>query len=99
MAIQNHMLKIANTFYRITASSKPAILWYHNEDPANPDIHHTIRATIRGDGNVRMADPKRALHLMRVIKSPAEIELMKETCFIGAQSVNMAMACTKPGKS
>ncbi|KAH9629610.1 hypothetical protein HF086_002546 [Spodoptera exigua] len=28
---------------KITQDSKPAVLWYHNEDPANPDIHNTKR--------------------------------------------------------
>lgn len=82
-----------------TMNSKPSVLWYHNECPANPDIHDAVRSTLRGDGNIMLADPQRALHLMRVVKSPAEIELMKETCYIGSQSINMAMACTKPGVS
>ncbi|XP_022825118.1 probable Xaa-Pro aminopeptidase 3 isoform X1 [Spodoptera litura] len=89
-----------NTYLnKLTTNSKPAVLWYHNEEPANPDIHNAVRGTLRGDINVTLSDPKRALHFMRVIKSPAEIELMKETCYIGSQSINMAMACTKPGIS
>ncbi|CAG5035273.1 unnamed protein product [Parnassius apollo] len=83
---------------KITSLSKPAILWYHNESPANPDIHDDIRSVLRY-GQVALEDPQKALHQMRVVKSPAEVELMKEACYIGSQSVNMAMACTKPGMS
>lgn len=82
---------------RLASTSKPATLWYHNECPANQDIHNTVRATLKGDGLVTLADPQRTLHLMRVAKSPTEVELMKETCYIGSQSMNMAMAYTKPG--
>ncbi|XP_068628724.1 xaa-Pro aminopeptidase 3-like [Battus philenor] len=83
---------------KITSQSKPAVLWYNNESPANSDIHEDIRSVLR-HGQVELLDPQKALHLMRVVKSPAEIELMKEACYIGSQSVNMAMACTKPGIS
>ena len=82
----------------MTLTCKPAVLWYHNESPANPDIDLTVRGSLRGDHNLTLADPQRALHFMRVIKSPAEIELMKETCYIGSQAINMAMSCTKPGE-
>ncbi|CAB3221610.1 unnamed protein product [Arctia plantaginis] len=84
---------------RLASTSKPATLWYHNESPANYDIHDTVRATLKRDGLVTLADPQRTLHLMRVAKSPAEVELMKETCYIGSQSMNIAMAYTKPGVS
>ncbi|KOB68397.1 putative xaa-pro dipeptidase app [Operophtera brumata] len=80
----------------MTASSKPSVLWYHNQSPSNPDIHTTVRAVLRHDSQVSLSDPQRALHFMRVIKSPAEVQLMKDACYTGAQSVNMAMACTKP---
>ncbi|XP_014359819.2 xaa-Pro aminopeptidase 3 [Papilio machaon] len=83
---------------KVTSLSKPGILWYHNDNPANLDIHDNIRSVLR-HGQIALEDPQRALHQMRVIKSPAEIELMKEACYIGSQSVNMAMACTKPGIS
>ncbi|KAL0850558.1 hypothetical protein ABMA28_012333 [Loxostege sticticalis] len=83
---------------KITASSKPSVLWYHGESPANPDLHDTITSVVRA-GHAALGDPQRALHFMRVRKSPAEIELMKETCYIGAHSMNMAMAMTKPGVS
>ncbi|XP_004928657.1 xaa-Pro aminopeptidase 3 [Bombyx mori] len=84
---------------KLAASSKPSVLWYHNEAPANPEIHSTIRSVIHPETQVTLADPQRTLHFMRVIKSPAEVELMKEVCYIGSQSVNTAMACTKPGIS
>ncbi|XP_028177965.1 xaa-Pro aminopeptidase 3-like [Ostrinia furnacalis] len=81
---------------KITASSKPAVVWYHGDSPANPDIHSTIQSAAKA-AQATVADPQRALHFMRVHKSPAEIELMKETCYIGAHAMNMAMATTKPG--
>lgn len=84
------------TIYSSLTSHKTSVIWYHNENPANPDIHNTVRATL--NGNVSLADPKRAMHFMRVVKSAAEVELMKASCEIGAQSINLAMACTRPGE-
>ncbi|XP_026728786.1 xaa-Pro aminopeptidase 3 [Trichoplusia ni] len=88
--------KFGNVLNNLT-SHKTSVIWYHNENPANPDIHNTVRATL--NGNVSLADPKRAMHFMRVVKSAAEVELMKASCEIGAQSINLAMACTRPGTS
>lgn len=72
------------------------MVWYQNESPPNPGIHDTIRSALR-QGHVSLDEPVKTLHQMRVVKSPAEVELMKETCYIGSQAVNLAMACTKPG--
>ncbi|XP_026323865.1 xaa-Pro aminopeptidase 3-like [Hyposmocoma kahamanoa] len=81
-----------------TVSTKPCVLWYNRETASNPEIVTIVCKTLE-QNTMRWGDPQRVLHFMRVIKSPAEIELMKETCCIGAQSINMAMACTKPGVS
>ncbi|GBP08309.1 Xaa-Pro aminopeptidase 3 [Eumeta japonica] len=83
---------------QIVPSSKPSILWYHNESPVNLNVHNTVCNVLNG-GTTTLADPLKTLHFMRVLKTPAEIELMKETCEIGSQSMNTAMACTKPGVS
>lgn len=97
---ESRPVETLTTFLNKTAqSSRPSVFWYRNDRPPNPEIHEGIRTVINKDGAVTLADPERALHFMRVIKSPAEIELMKETCYIGAQSIHMAMACTKPGIS
>ncbi|XP_053602058.1 xaa-Pro aminopeptidase 3-like [Plodia interpunctella] len=90
---------LGNFLFKTISSSKPALVWYHHETPANPEIHPTIRDVMKENDQVFIGDPQRALHFLRVIKSPAEIELMKETCYVGSQSVNMAMACTKPDVS
>ncbi|PZC74238.1 hypothetical protein B5X24_HaOG208164 [Helicoverpa armigera] len=93
--VENFPTFLNNTAYRLTATSKPAVLWYHSDNPANPELHTTVQSTLRGDTTLVRNDPQKALHFMRVIKSPAEIELMKETCYIGSQSINMAMACSQ----
>ncbi|XP_045761672.1 xaa-Pro aminopeptidase 3-like isoform X2 [Maniola jurtina] len=85
-----------NFIHRIVSSYKPGVVWYQNESPPNPEIHDSIRSALR-ISHVSMDEPQTSLHQLRVVKSPAEVELMKETCYIGSQSVNLAMACTKPG--
>ncbi|XP_059056542.1 xaa-Pro aminopeptidase 3-like [Achroia grisella] len=89
---ENFLVKIFN-------SSKPSVLWYDNKSQINSDLNSTVSSVVRNNGQVSLSDPQRTLHFLRVIKSPAEIELLKETCYIGSQSINMAMACTKPGIS
>ncbi|KAJ8734312.1 hypothetical protein PYW07_014863 [Mythimna separata] len=85
---------------KMTLSTKPAVLWYNMESVADLEVQKAVQGALRGDNNnLTIADPQRALHFMRVIKSPAEIELMKETCYVGSQSINMAMACTREGIS
>nr|XP_034823964.1 xaa-Pro aminopeptidase 3 isoform X2 [Maniola hyperantus] len=85
-----------NFIHRIVSSYKPGVVWYQNESPPNPGIHDSVRSALR-IGHVSLDEPLTSLHQLRVVKSAAEVELMKETCFIGSQSVNLAMACTKPG--
>ncbi|XP_034823963.1 xaa-Pro aminopeptidase 3 [Maniola hyperantus] len=87
-----------NFIHRIVSSYKPGVVWYQNESPPNPGIHDSVRSALR-IGHVSLDEPLTSLHQLRVVKSAAEVELMKETCFIGSQSVNLAMACTKPGIS
>ncbi|KAJ2946683.1 hypothetical protein O0L34_g12744 [Tuta absoluta] len=86
-----------NQFLQTNLKNKPGVLWYQTKEEANPCLTPVVSTTMRHQGTVSWADPQRHIQDMRLIKSPAEIELMKETCYIGAQAMNMAMACTKPG--
>ncbi|KAI5631650.1 metallopeptidase family m24 domain-containing protein [Phthorimaea operculella] len=88
-----------NQFLLTQMKSSPGVLWYQLKDEANKELTPVITTTVQQQlqGTMSWGDPQRYIQNMRLIKSPAEIELMKETCYIGAQAVNMAMACTKPG--
>ncbi|XP_073947467.1 xaa-Pro aminopeptidase 3-like [Choristoneura fumiferana] len=87
--IDNFATYMAN----LATPSRPLILWYNQS--SNPELS-LLLAPLRQAG-ATSGDPQKALHMMRSIKSPAEKELMKETCYIGSQAINMAMAVTKPG--
>ncbi|MCL4143749.1 UNVERIFIED_CONTAM: hypothetical protein GTU68_019448 [Idotea baltica] len=62
-------------------------LWYNFASPPNADVHSTIHQwalTARKGG---LQSPKQFIHALRVVKSPAEVKLMRETCRISAESI------------
>lgn len=70
--------------------------------PGSP-LHQEIDFSIKKIMNVCKLNmptcPRRILATQRLIKSPAEAQLMIETCKVGSAALNKAMACTKPGIS
>ncbi|XP_042892301.1 xaa-Pro aminopeptidase 3-like [Penaeus japonicus] len=70
-------------------------LWYHNHTPPNPEIHRMIQSWVVGGRQGGLESPKSHLHALRVIKSPAEIELMRHTCRISGESLAATMRATR----
>ncbi|XP_063373388.1 xaa-Pro aminopeptidase 3-like [Cydia amplana] len=85
----------ASYIAKVASSTRPSILWSPRD--ANREVNDLLAPAWQAGAS--SGDPQKALHVMRSIKSPAEKELMKETCYIGSQAINMAMAVTKPGVS
>jgi len=61
----------------------------------NPEITKMIESTI----NVPFISPTQVLSTLRLKKSPAEIQLMRQSCEIAAKSMIEVMKITKPGIS
>lgn len=70
-------------------------LWYHSESTPNPKIHHQLQGWLLGGRQGGMESPKSHIHALRVIKSPAEIELMRTTCRISGESIAATMRATR----
>ena len=72
-------------------------IWYHYLNPNNHEIHRLLHPWISGGRQGKMESAKPHIHNLRVIKSPAEIELMRKTCEISSESIiNTMKSCTSP---
>jgi len=71
-------------------------IWYDYLEPRNTDTHKTVLNFLQEMKNINFIEsPRPILHDMRVIKSPAEISLMRETCRIGAEAIKEAITRTR----
>lgn len=66
-------------------------------DALQPGLDRLVRDLRQSSLNIRMESPKRFVHKLRLIKSPAEINLMKKSCEIASEAINDTMAFSKPG--
>ncbi|KAB7499148.1 putative Xaa-Pro aminopeptidase 3 [Armadillidium nasatum] len=69
---------------------------YHHTDPLNLEIHNLLKDWFSMRSR-NMQSPKEFIHALRVVKSPAEINLMRETCRISAESIKATISgCRVP---
>jgi len=63
-------------------------IWYDYMQPTNTDTHEILMDIIRETKRINsLESPRQSLHQLRVIKSPAEVELMRESCRIGSEAL------------
>jgi len=75
-------------------------LWYDNMKPANASFHtRYIDSLLPRRHRTAIDSPRPLIQLMRLIKSPAEVELMKQTCNIASLSFKEVMKFTTAGVS
>lgn len=68
-------------------------LWYDYMEPRHADIHKIVLNFLQEMKNINFIEsPRSTLHDMRVIKSSSEIQLMRETCRIGAEAIKSAIS-------
>ncbi|SPP78499.1 xaa-Pro aminopeptidase 3 [Drosophila guanche] len=70
-------------------------------DMKSCDLQHVREGVIKTSSteNIQLLPVHTFLEGLRLLKSPAEMELMRRTCSIAAQSINEVMAETRPGQS
>ncbi|KAK4318201.1 hypothetical protein Pmani_010778 [Petrolisthes manimaculis] len=71
------------------------VLWYHASSPPNPELHHRLQAWLAAGRQAGTASPKSHIHTLRLIKSPAEVELMRATCRISGEAIAATMRATR----
>ncbi|KAK1785677.1 hypothetical protein P4O66_019030 [Electrophorus voltai] len=75
----------------VLKSLKGGTVWYDAAQPCHPGLHQThVRPLLEGGALVRSLRP--LVHSLRAVKSPAEIELMREAGRITAQAFKKTMA-------
>lgn len=82
--------------YQFIKSNLKVDVWYDYLSPRNSDTHRKLgdfvmEARIRGS----MEEPRSAIHQLRSIKSPAEIQLMRKTCQIGAEALRLGISSSR----
>lgn len=71
-------------------------IWYDYMEPKNNDVHKLLLNFIQQTSSINNLDSARpALHNLRVIKSPAEVALMRETCAIGSEAMRRTIRRSK----
>jgi len=73
-------------------------VWYDNMKPANASFHARYFDSLLPHRYRRSVEsPRRLIQLLRIVKSPAEVELMKQTCNIASLSFKEVMKFTTDG--
>lgn len=83
---------------RMCADARPLNVFYDEAADTQPSVTKVLR-THMSTASAHLKSPTQLLHELRVIKSPAEIELMRKTCRIAAAAVNRTMQESRPGDS
>lgn len=82
---------------RYASETKSANVWYDNIDEIQRGISPLLRPILAS--SIPLQSPMQFLHELRLIKSPAEANLMRKTCEIASNAVNLTMQQSKPGDS
>ncbi|XP_062873082.1 xaa-Pro aminopeptidase 3 isoform X2 [Trichomycterus rosablanca] len=75
----------------VLSGVKGSTVWYDTSQPSHPRLHQNhVRPLLEGQASVRPLRP--LTHSLRAIKSPAEVELMKQAGSITAHAFRKTMA-------
>lgn len=82
----------------ISKNTLTTTIWYDEKADIQFQLNKSMKATAAKYGiNKSFENPTGVLHDMRVIKSPAEIDLMRKTCEIASEAINQTIGESKPG--
>lgn len=81
---------------KYVSHSNSTNIWYETADQTQPNVYATALRPILST-NLAIQSPSIFLHELRLIKSPAEADLMRKTCEIASKAVNLTMQQSKPG--
>lgn len=68
------------------------VVWYDEKNSDQKNLNQLIKPS-----NEVIESPTKFIHTLRWIKSDAEIELMRKTCEIAADAINLTMQKSRPG--
>jgi Xaa-Pro aminopeptidase len=91
---------LRNHLQKFIADSHLTSVWYDSKKPAHPDFHTRYFTRFLSELNGKtIQSPQTLVQSLRLIKSPAEVELMKQTCRIASRSFQEVMKFSRPGVS
>lgn len=82
---------------RYLRTETPLTLWYDKRSSDQEKITKILETAAKTLTPSTTESPTAFIHKMRLIKSPAEINLMRTTCEIASESINQTIADTRPG--
>lgn len=86
---------LAKFIERYLSKSQTTNVWYENNDEIQPKLYTTLRPIL--STTTLFQSPVEFLHELRLIKSPAEANLMRKTCEIATKAINQTMQQSQPG--
>lgn len=86
---------LAKFVEKYVSKSQSVNVWYENNDEIQPKLYANLRPIL--STTTLFQSPLEFLHELRLIKSPAEADLMRKTCQIASKAVNLTMQQSKPG--
>ena len=76
------------------------MVWYDYRKPINLNFHLNHMVSLLRDGNITQVEsPRTLLHQLRLLKSPAEISLLRESCNIAGSAFTKVMKQSHAGVS
>lgn len=93
-----HPLTSFQKFIEQASSTGASSYWYDEKASIRPELMNEI-VRGRSSNSGQLESPTKFLHEQRVIKSAAEIDLMRRTCEIASQAVNETMKESNAGDS
>jgi Xaa-Pro aminopeptidase len=78
-------------------SYRNSIIWYDNENIIQLQVHKTLQQLIKTLNIDGFRSPKRFIHELRLIKSKAELNLMKKSCQVASAAISETIKKSKVG--
>lgn len=89
-------LKVSQQMRESRAAS--AVTWYDFKKPSHVEYHQKYVVKILSETGCRLVkSPRGIIQHLRLVKSPAEVELMRKTCEIASKGFVEVMKFSKPG--
>ena len=81
---------------QISTSAKDLCLWYDYLNPSHTSVHRTVMRFVEGTNvvNQPVQSPRQAVHQLRLIKGPREIDAMRRTAQIASGAISEAIRTT-----
>ncbi|RZC33528.1 Xaa-Pro aminopeptidase 3, partial [Asbolus verrucosus] len=91
--------ELENYLHSYLKSNKNFTVWYDYMNPVQDDVHRLMCDYLNYMKQKMWESPKIFVHKQRVIKSPAEIALMQESCDIASEAIVKTVGASRPGMS